>query len=100
MNEHIKKLFDRALDQAVPETWTQLSHEQMTKFSSVFAELLIRQCCIALNPMLRDMISRGQGVELIKLHFGMNPKEITTAMLDAAITQCEQELAKKKSGVE
>jgi hypothetical protein len=46
------------------------------------------------------MISRGQGVDLIKLHFGMNPKEITTAMLDAAITQCEQELAKKKSGVE
>jgi hypothetical protein len=50
--------------------------------------------------MLRDMISRGQGVELIKLHFGMNPKEITTAMLDASIAQCERELAKKKSGVE
>jgi hypothetical protein len=65
-----------------------------------FAELLIRQCCIALNPMLRDMISRGQGVDMIKLHFGMNPKEITTAMLDASIAQCEQELAKKKSGVE
>jgi hypothetical protein len=29
----------------------------------------------------------------------MNPKEITTAMLDTAITQCEQELAKKKLGV-
>ena len=65
-----------------------------------FAELVVRECCIALNPMLRDMISRGQGVDLIKLHFGMNPKEITTAMLDAAITQCERELAKKKSGVE
>ena len=65
-----------------------------------FAELIIWECCIALNPMLRDMISRGQGVDLIKLHFGMNPKEITTAMLDAAIEQCEQELAKKKSGVE
>jgi hypothetical protein len=50
--------------------------------------------------MLHDMISRGQGVDLIKLQFGMNPKEITTAMLDASIAQCEQELAKKKSGVE
>jgi hypothetical protein len=50
--------------------------------------------------MLRDMISRRQGVDLIKLQFGMNPKEITTAMLDASIAQCEQELAKKKSGVE
>jgi hypothetical protein len=65
-----------------------------------FAELIVRECCIALNPMLRDMISRGQGVDLIKLHFGMNPKEITTAMLDASIAQCERELAKKKSGVE
>jgi hypothetical protein len=42
MNEHIKKLFDRALDQAVPETWTTLSHEQITKLSEVFAELIVR----------------------------------------------------------
>ena len=44
MNEHIKKLFDRALDQAVPETWTTLSHEQITKLSEVFAELIIQEC--------------------------------------------------------
>ena len=63
-------------------------------------ELTVRECCKALNPMLRDMISRGQGVDLIKLHFGMDPKEITTAMLDASIEQCKQELAKTKSGEE
>ena len=63
--------------------------------STKFAELIVRECCLALNPMLRDMISRGQGVDMIKLHFGMNPKEITTAMLDASIAQCEQELVKK-----
>ena len=63
-------------------------------------ELTVSECCKALNPMLRDMISRGQGVDLIKLHFGMDPKEITTAMLDASIEQCKRELAKKKSGVE
>ena len=44
MNAHTKKLFDRALDQAVPETWTQLSHEQMTDLASVFAELIVREC--------------------------------------------------------
>ncbi len=44
MNEHIKKLLDKALDQAVPETWTQLSHEQMTRLSSVFAQLIVREC--------------------------------------------------------
>jgi len=44
MNEHIKKLLDKALDQAVPETWTQLSYEQMTRLSSVFAELIVQEC--------------------------------------------------------
>ena len=89
-NHHANELHPNNLDM---ENWAKVYHEK-------FAELVVRECCIALNPMLRDMISRGQGVDLIKLHFGMNPKEITTAMLDAAITQCEQELAKKKSGVE
>lgn len=36
-----------------------------------FAELIIEDACRALNPMLRDMISRGQGVDLIKQHFGI-----------------------------
>ena len=105
MNERIKELAEQAglvkiLEEHAHEygagTFENTPYPELEKF----AELIIRQCCIALNPMLRDMISRGQGVDLIKLHFGMNPKEITTAMLDAAITQCEQELAKKKSGVE
>lgn len=61
-----------------------------------FAELIIEDACRALNPMLRDMISRGQGVDMIKLHFGMNPKEITTRMLDTAIDQMTKQLAEKK----
>jgi hypothetical protein len=36
-----------------------------------FAELIVRECGVALSPMLRDMISRGQAVELIKKHFGV-----------------------------
>jgi predicted ATP-binding protein involved in virulence len=102
MNERIRQLAEQAREYATtrhPVSNITLSVNS-DLFEQKFAELLIRQCCLALNPMLRDMISRGQGVELIKLHFGMNPKEITTAMLDASIAQCEQELAKKKSGVE
>ena len=34
-----------------------------------FAELIISECCVALHPMLRDMISRTQGVDLIVKHF-------------------------------
>jgi hypothetical protein len=34
-----------------------------------FAELIIAECCVALHPMLRDMISRSRGVDLIVEHF-------------------------------
>jgi hypothetical protein len=37
----------------------------------LFAELIIEQCGIALSPMLRDMVSRGQAYDLIKQHFGV-----------------------------
>ena len=36
-----------------------------------FAELFVQECSVALSPMLRDMISRGQAVELIQKHFGV-----------------------------
>ena len=95
MNERLKDAWEKAAQAHSGDSWAE-----QTAFLEKFAELIVRECCIALNPMLRDMISRGQGVDMIKLHFGMNPKEITTAMLDASIAQCERELAKKKSGVE
>ena len=97
MNERIKELEKECWSHRVDGT---LVDGQLHFDTKKFAELIVKECCLALNPMLRDMISRGQGVDLIKLHFGMNPNEITTAMLDTAIAQCEQELAKKKSGVE
>ena len=36
-----------------------------------FAELIVRECAVALNPMLRDMVGRGQAYDLIKQHFGV-----------------------------
>ena len=36
-----------------------------------FAELIVEECRVALTPMLRDMISRGQAYNLIKEHFGV-----------------------------
>ena len=98
MNERIRELINEAT--SFKEGLIEGKHDIEVFDKEKFAELIVAECCIALNPMLRDMISRGQGVDMIKLHFGINPKEITTAMLDAAIAQCERELAKKKSGVE
>jgi hypothetical protein len=34
-------------------------------------DLIVKECEIALHPMLRDMVSRGQAVEIIKEHFGV-----------------------------
>ena len=36
-----------------------------------FAELIVRECRVALSPMLRDQISRGKAFDLIKQHFGV-----------------------------
>ena len=44
MNERIDQLWGRALDQAVPETYSQLSHSQVLKVKQVFAQLIVREC--------------------------------------------------------
>jgi hypothetical protein len=66
MNERIKELMEQAgLYDFVIESMG--INEEMEKF----AQLIVAECCQALSPMLRDMISRGQGVELIKQQFGL-----------------------------
>lgn len=96
MNERIKELEQQCWSHRVNGV---LVDGHLHFDTEKFAELIVRECCIALNPMLRDMISRGQGVDLIKLHFGMNPKEITNRMLDTAIAQLEKQLAEKKNDI-
>lgn len=70
MNEHkIRLIADEATEwckhhaHGTPTAW---------EWEYKFAELIIEECCVALNPMLRDMISRGQGVDTIKRHFGVD----------------------------
>jgi hypothetical protein len=36
-----------------------------------FTESIVKECGVALSPMLRDMVSRGQAYDLIKEHFGV-----------------------------
>ena len=36
-----------------------------------FADMIVKECGVALSPMLRDMVSRGQAYDLIKQHFGV-----------------------------
>jgi len=97
MNERIRLLAEQATTYIEP---TADSGEGWIFDKEKFAEAIIRECCTALQPALRDMISRGQGRELILEHFGFNPREITTFMLDCKIKQMEKELAEQKLGVE
>jgi hypothetical protein len=61
MNDRLKQLMLEA-GYAAPE---------LAGRANKLAELIIKECEVALHPMLRDQISRGQGVDLIKKHFGV-----------------------------
>jgi len=44
VNERIKQLLGQAYDEAVPETWTTLSSEQLGRVYEKFAELIVEEC--------------------------------------------------------
>jgi len=70
MNERINELFEQAAKEFSTE------HKYATfivpnPLKEKFAKLIVRECGVALSPMLRDMVSRGQAFDLIKKHFGV-----------------------------
>ena len=66
MNEQIRLLAKQARENSV--RWGVYTEEE---FYEKFAELIVAECGVALSPMLRDMVSRGQAFDLIKRHFGV-----------------------------
>ena len=76
MNERINDLFDKALDEVVPNTWTNLTMDQLNDIKNKFAELIVKDCYVALFPALRDMVSRRQAYEMIEKHFGVGKQQI------------------------
>ena len=73
MNERIKELAEQAEIISVVAVTGSLQYVGKGEVESLekFAELIVKECEVALNPMLRDMISRGQAYDLIKTHFGV-----------------------------
>jgi hypothetical protein len=61
MNERIRELYNTVAGNDKLNFDSYLAEK--------FAELIIAECCVALHPTLRDMISRTQGVEMIVRHF-------------------------------
>jgi len=43
MNKRIEELFGKALDRAVPETWTSLAPDQLAKVTEEFAKLIVEE---------------------------------------------------------
>ena len=63
----MKERFKELAQEAKLLTGWPVGHLEYEKF----AELIIKDCEVALSPMLRDMVSRGQAYDLIKQHFDM-----------------------------
>ena len=68
MNERIRELAKQT-----GYIWHASGDPQIYEFTpeklEKFAELIVAECCVALHPMLRDMISRTQAVDMIVDHF-------------------------------
>lgn len=74
MNERIKQLLGQAYDEAVPETWTTLSSEQLDRIYDKFAELIVRECVRHFNEDYQrdfDTLWRVDLSKSIKEHFGV-----------------------------
>ena len=71
MNERIRQLAEQAdwrfSDKITGDELQPILDKRLEKF----AELIVKECGVALSPMLRDMVSRGQAFDLIKRHFGV-----------------------------
>ena len=67
MNRHIERLLESAPYTTISTEGRLFSQRDV----AVFAEALVKECGVALSPMLRDQISRGKAFDLIKRHFGV-----------------------------
>jgi hypothetical protein len=66
MNERINKLFGQAMDQTIPETWTTLTHSQLSILKDKFAELLVLECIEYCGENLSKTVGGA-----LKIHFGV-----------------------------
>jgi len=74
MNKRIKELFGQAMDQSIPETWTTLTHSQLSILKDKFAELIVRECTEQVWYTREDGINGNISQVIkdrIKEHFGV-----------------------------
>ena len=74
----IEKLFEQALDHAVPETWTTLTHGQLLMVKDKFAELIVAECVEQILTGVKTNPPQAEPPELVQTlvrrierHFGV-----------------------------
>ena len=80
MNERIKELKNQTLDKHFSYTWSKMDYDDVTKFAEKFAELIIQECLLALEPDLYesdieykvDQAFYKKCERIIKKHFGVD----------------------------
>ena len=73
MNKRLQELYlDAAKHMQMVQQQGLPAPYQTRALAGKFAELILQECGVALSPMLRDMVSRGQAYDLIKQHFGVD----------------------------
>ena len=74
MNQRIRELAGKALDEAVPETWTTLTAYDLNKFAEKFAESIVRECADIAKHHVMNISTYGDAEfveEQINQHFGV-----------------------------
>lgn len=68
MTNQIDQLWGKALDQAMPDTYTNLTWTQVEKIKQVFAELIVEECAQFVD---REISEGGVDGQMLKEHFGV-----------------------------
>ena len=64
MQKRVKELMGQTLDEKFSHTWTTMTYEDLEKFTTHFARLLIRDCADTAYKF--DGVTLGQGYTIAK----------------------------------
>ncbi len=73
MNKITYELAATALDKAVPETYTKLDHNQLTRYTEYLTKLIIEECCGIISEWKTEPFPFDEdvAVDLLRKHFGV-----------------------------
>jgi hypothetical protein len=73
MNKIAYELAATALDKAVPETYTELDHDQLNRYTEQLTKLIIEECCGIITEWKTEPFPFDEdvAVDLLRKHFGV-----------------------------